>query len=90
MGSVSDALERKLQASFSPARLQIDDESARHSGHAGARPDGETHFRVIIEAAAFFGLSRLERQRLVHEALAEELAGQVHALSVTALAPGEK
>jgi BolA protein len=89
MGPVALGLEAKLTAAFSPTRLQIDDESARHAGHAGARPGGESHFNVVIETPAFQGVPRLQRQRMVYQALAEELAGPVHALSVRALAPGE-
>ena len=62
---------------------------ARHAGHAGAHPGGESHFTVTIVSPAFEGLSRLERQRRVYAALSEELAGPVHALSVKALTPGE-
>ena len=69
--------------------LEIVDESADHEGHAGAWPGGETHFRLHVVSAAFAGLGRLERQRLVHRLLAEELAGPVHALSVSAKAPDE-
>src|SRR5450432_541762 len=89
MGAVSDSMRQRLVAAFSPARLEIEDESARHAGHSGARPGGESHFNVVIEAAAFEGASRVQRQRMVYAALAEELAGPVHALSVRALAPGE-
>ena len=89
MGAIFDAIHDKLTAAFAPIRLEIQDDSARHAGHAGARPGGESHFNVTIEAAAFAGESRLARQRLVHRALADELAGPVHALSVKALAPGE-
>jgi BolA protein len=89
MGAVADVMRRKLSAAFSPSRLDITDDSARHAGHAGAREGGESHFSVTIESAAFMGVSRVARQRLVYGALAEELAGPVHALSVTAVAPGE-
>jgi len=89
VGAVTEQLERKLTDAFAPARLQIDDDSARHAGHAGARQGGESHFNVVIESARFEGVSRVQRQRMVYAALAEELAGPVHALSVTALAPGE-
>jgi BolA protein len=89
MGPIGQGLEAKLAAAFSPTRLRVDDDSARHSGHAGARPGGESHFNVVIETAAFHGVSRVQRQRMVYQALAEELAGPVHALSVKALAPGE-
>ena len=87
--SVADTLRRKLTERFAPARLDIVDESHRHAGHAGARPEGETHFAVTIVSAAFAGQSRVARQRLVYQALAEELATSVHALSLTTLAPGE-
>jgi BolA protein len=89
MGAVAERLRAKLGAAFSPSLLQIDDDSARHAGHAGAREGGESHFNVVIEAAAFEGVSRVQRQRLVYGAVAAELAGPVHALSVKALAPGE-
>jgi BolA protein len=89
MGAVTEAIRNKLSATFSPARLEIEDDSARHHGHGGARPGGESHFNVVIESALFEGQSRVQRQRAVHAALAEELSGPVHALSVTALAPGE-
>src|SRR5512144_1936186 len=61
----------------------------RHAGHAGARPEGETHFRIEIVSASFQGLSRVERQRLVHRLLAAELAGRVHALSLATQTPEE-
>jgi len=89
MGVVADLLQKKLSAAFSPIRLDVEDDSARHHGHAGAAPGGESHFNVVIEALAFKGLSRVQRQRAVYAALSEELAGPVHALSVKALAPGE-
>jgi BolA family transcriptional regulator, general stress-responsive regulator len=87
---VAETIRTKLTERFAPIRLDILDESDRHAGHAGARPEGETHFRVTIVAAAFEGQSRVARQRLVYEALAEELASRVHALSLTARAPGEE
>ncbi len=89
MGPVARRLEDKLRAAFAPERLAIVDESAHHRGHAGARPEGETHFRVAMVSAAFSGKSRLARQRLVHRALADELAGRVHALTLELRAPDE-
>ena len=80
-------MERKLRAALQPARLELIDESALHAGHAHGGV--ESHFRLTIESAAFFGLGRLARQRLVMRVLADELAGPVHALSIQALAPGE-
>ena len=79
----------KLQASLSPISLTIEDESAQHAGHAGAREGGETHFRVRIVSQSFAGLSRVERQRKVYAAVAEELAERVHALSLVTLTPDE-
>ena len=89
MGAIFEAIRQKLNAAFSPTRLEIVDDSDRHAGHAGATPGGESHFNVLIESAAFAGVSKVVRQRLVYKALADELAGPVHALSVKALAPGE-
>jgi BolA family transcriptional regulator, general stress-responsive regulator len=89
MTIVAEMMRRKLTESLAPTRLAIVDESHRHAGHVGARPEGETHFRVEIVSAAFAGLSRIERQRLVHQVLAAELAGRVHALSLATLTPDE-
>ena len=86
---VADRIRRKLEAAFAPTRLTVVDDSARHAGHAGAHPEGETHFNVEIVSAAFIGLGRVERQRRVYAILAEELAGPVHALSLAALSPEE-
>ncbi len=87
--SVAQDIRSKLEAAFAPARLEIEDQSHLHAGHAGAREGGQSHFRIEIVAAAFGGKSRIDRQRLVHQCLAEELAGPVHALSIAARAPGE-
>ncbi|MFC3068964.1 BolA family protein [Phenylobacterium soli] len=89
MGAILEAIQHKLTTTFEPVRLEVEDDSARHHGHAGSRPGGESHFNVTIEAQAFAGQSKVARQRMVYRALAEELAGPVHALSVKALAPGE-
>lgn len=86
---VADAIRRKLTEGFAPARLEIIDESHRHAGHSGARPEGETHFAVNIVSAAFAGHSRVARQRLVYQTLAEELATRIHALSLTTRTPEE-
>ena len=87
--SVSDTIREKLVAGFAPKELVVEDDSAKHAGHSGARPGGETHFSVRIVADAFEGLSRVERQRRVYAALASELKQQVHALSLTTLTPAE-
>ena len=80
--NVRATIERKLRGAFAPSALEIVDESELHKGHAGYRAGGETHFRVTMNSDRFDGLSRLARQRLVHDILAEELAGPVHALSL--------
>jgi BolA protein len=89
MGAIFETIRDKLTTAFEPSRLEIEDDSARHHGHAGATPGGESHFNVLIESAAFAGTPKVARQRMVYHALSEELAGPVHALSVKALAPGE-
>jgi BolA protein len=89
MGAIFEAIQHKLTDAFAPTRLEIEDDSARHAGHAGASPGGESHFNVTIESAAFAGAAKVARQRMVYRALADELAGPLHALSVKALAPGE-
>ena len=87
MGMIAERLRQKLTDGLSPTQLVIDDDSARHAGHGGSRPGGESHFNVAIESAAFVGLNALARQRLVYRLLAEELAGPVHALSLTLTVP---
>jgi len=88
--SMADTISRKLAERFAPSRLDIVDESHRHAGHSGARPGGETHFSVTVVSPVFSGMGRVARQRLVYETLADELAGGVHALSLTTLAPNEE
>ena len=87
--SVAASVTAKLTDAFKPARLDVVDESHLHAGHAGARPEGETHFRVEIVAAAFDGISRVERQRMVYRVLKDELGDRVHALALRARSPGE-
>jgi len=87
--TVADTIRAKLTVALAPDALTIEDESAKHAGHAGARPGGETHFRVRIVSKEFEGVSRVERQRRVYGVLAEELRDRVHALALTALTPKE-
>lgn len=87
--SVADQIRQKLSANFTPEELVVVDESARHAGHSGARPGGETHFDVRIVSRSFDGLSRVERQRRVYAVLADEMKSQIHALSLTTLTPAE-
>ena len=87
--AVADTIYEKLTLALSPVALEVTDESARHHGHSGSRPGGETHFNVRVVSSVFAGQSRLARQRLVYAALAEEMKAQIHALAITAMAPGE-
>ena len=86
---VAERIHAKLTAALQPTRLAIRDDSQRHAGHAGARPEGESHFHVVIVSPLFRGESRVARQRRVYGVLAEELAGPVHALALTTLTPDE-
>ena len=85
--TVNETIRDKLESALQPQRLDVIDESHLHAGHVGARPEGETHFRVEIVADAFRGQSRVERQRAVYAILADELAGPVHALAISARTP---
>lgn len=80
-------IEQKLRAALTPTQLIIEDQSARHAGHAGSRPQGETHFSITIISAQFIGKSRLEQHRIVHSILADELREHVHALALTCKIP---
>ena len=89
MTSRAERIADRLTSLFSPAVLEVADESARHAGHAGARPGGETHYAVLLVAAAFQGQGRVARARAVHAALAEEFAAGLHALALTLRTPQE-
>jgi len=86
---LASIIRTKLGQALAPVRLEVVDQSHLHRGHAGARAEGESHFRVEVVSAAFEGRSRLERQRMVHRVLHDELAGGLHALALTTLTPGE-
>lgn len=81
-------IEQRLRAVLKPQRLEIEDESAKHAGHAGAR-DGGGHYDVTIVCAQFAGKSLLQRHRLVYDALGETMRKDIHALSIHAIAPDE-
>ena len=94
-GPVATIIRKKLTSALSPARLEIEDDSARHAGHhheggMDARSGGESHFNLEVVSAAFEGKGRVERQRMINGLLAEELAGPVHALSIRARTPSEE
>ena len=80
--SVRDTIVEKLSQKFAPTHLEVLDESDRHKGHAGSRPEGETHFRVRIATPQFAGHTRLQQHRAVMEALDAELKGGIHALAI--------
>ena len=88
-GPVARDMIDRLTAALSPTRLELDDQSARHIGHAGHDGRGESHFALLIESTAFAGLGRVQRQRKVYAALGEMMDDRVHALTIRALAPGE-
>lgn len=87
--SRASRMKNLLESRFSAEALSLEDESARHAGHAGAAPGGETHFRLRLVAPEFAGLGRVARQRLVNDALREEFASGLHALAMELKAPGE-
>lgn len=88
-GPIAQEIETLLHAALSPISLAVINDSARHHGHAGDDGSGESHFTVQIESAAFAGLSRLARQRLIIAALGDIPGQRVHALAIRATAPGE-
>lgn len=85
--TVEKTIRTKLEAAFEPKRLEIVNELHLHHGHHGSPGTGESHFRVNIVSECFAGKSRVERHRLVNEALTDELAGPIHALAIKAEAP---
>ena len=89
-GPVATEMLRRLSSALSPSRVELADDSEQHRGHGGYNPAGESHFTLTIESPAFAGKSRVERQRMVHAALGDLLHERVHALSISAKAPGEQ
>ncbi len=86
---IVDEMRERLDAALVPTKLHISNDSAQHAGHMGDDGTGESHFSVTVESAAFTGLNRVARQRLVNTALADLLASRIHALAIRASAPGE-
>ena len=87
LGPIGTRIKVKLEQAFSPSSLELIDESHLHAGHAGAHPEGESHFRVRIVSPAFGGKSRVERHRMINAVLADELKTHVHALAIHAAPP---
>jgi len=87
---MADTIRQKLEAAFAPAELAVEDDSAKHAGHSGARPGGESHFSVRLVSETFAGIGRVERQRRVYAVLAELMKPNgIHALALTTLTPAE-
>jgi BolA protein len=87
-GPVAIEMLQRLE-SLNPTKIELIDDSEKHRGHGGHNPAGESHFSLLIESSAFTGKSRVERQRMVHQALGDLVGNRVHALSIKAKAPGE-
>jgi BolA protein len=86
--TVAEQIRQRLGA-LAPAQLDLLDESAKHAGHAGAAPGGNTHWKLTIVSAAFAGKPTLARHRMVYQALGELMQHPIHALEISARAPGE-
>jgi BolA protein len=86
---LAEIIAARLTTALDPSRLEVINESHLHAGHLGDDGTGESHFAVTVESAAFAGLNRVARQRLVNKALADLLATRIHALSIRATIPGE-
>lgn len=87
--SLETRIRQKLMVGLAPTRLDVVNESHMHAGHAGSPGSGESHFRVLVVSQEFAGKSRVDRHRAVNELLADEFRDGIHALAVTAKAPGE-
>ncbi|WCM25761.1 BolA family transcriptional regulator [Sphingomonas sp. QA11] len=88
-GPVASEIATRLAAALDPTHLEVVNDSHHHAGHMGDDGTGESHFTVIVESPAFSGLNRVQRQRLVNQALADLLSSRIHALAIRARAPGE-
>jgi BolA protein len=80
---------RARLATLDPVELVVDDDSALHAGHAGARSGGG-HYRLRIVSAAFTGKSTLARHRMVYDALSDLMQSEIHALAIDARAPDQR
>ncbi len=89
-GTRAERLEAALTQAFAPTLLRVMDDSARHAGHIGAQPGGQTHYSVLLVTKAFDGMNRVARSRAVHATLEREFAGGMHALALTLRTPDEQ
>lgn len=85
--TVQNEMVKILEETFAPTRLEVINDSAKHSGHSGDDGSGESHFTIVIESTAFADVSRLQRQRMINAALGDIPGQRVHALAIKASAP---
>ena len=88
-GPLAEIIAARLTDQLAPSQLEVINDSHHHAGHMGDDGTGESHFTVVVESDRFIGLSRVARQRLVNQALADLLSSRIHALAIRARAPGE-
>ncbi|RYE02616.1 MAG: BolA family transcriptional regulator [Sphingomonadales bacterium] len=86
---LAEIIATRLTTALDPSHLEVINDSHHHAGHMGDDGTGESHWTVIVESPAFSGVSRVQRQRLINNALADLLASRIHALAIRARAPGE-
>ena len=86
---IKEKIERILREKFHPLKLEVTDDSHLHAGHAEAKKSGGGHFSVMITSEMFEGKKSVERHRMVYEALADELKGNIHALAIKAMTPNK-
>jgi len=89
-GPVAAEMLRRLNSALSPTWIELTDDSEQHRGHGGYNPEGESHFSLRIESAAFTGKNRVARQRMIYAALGDLMQARVHALSIRASAPEDE
>lgn len=87
LGPVGREMRARIETALAPKALIVEDQSASHAGHSGARPEGETHFQVTVTSAAFDGQTRLARQRMVYEAVGDLMPSPIHALAIKTQLP---
>ncbi|TPG20036.1 BolA family transcriptional regulator [Sphingomonas koreensis] len=88
-GGIAADITARLTAALAPSQLEVINDSHHHAGHMGDDGSGESHFTVVVESPRFARLSRVQRQRLVNQALADLLVSRIHALAIRARAPGD-
>lgn len=86
---LAEIIHARLTAALAPSHLEVINDSHHHAGHSGDDGSGESHWTVVVEAHAFAGKSRVERQRMINHALADLLAERIHALAIKARVPGD-